>query len=135
MLYKFHSLVFFFNSMFSKRNAKQNSSFYSIILFYDLRLYCWDSITVNNATSNDVALNHFKKFLRGRDAIFDSKYIHVRCCAHILNLIIKDGLEEQNDSITRIWNVVRYVRYSPTRLTWANFNYMLLFNPMVLMFD
>ena len=42
--------------------------------------------------------------------------MHMRCCAHILNLIFKDGLKEQDDSITRIRNAVRYIRSSPARL-------------------
>lgn len=76
---------------------------------------CVFTITVDNATSNDLALSHLKKFLRGRDAILENKYMHMRCCAHILNLIVKDGLKEQDDSITRIRNAVRYVRSSPAR--------------------
>lgn len=82
----------------------------------------WDidqvfTITVDNASSNDLAIGHLKMFLRGRDAILGNKYMHLRCCAHILNLIVKDGLKEQHDSIARIRNAVRYVRSSPARLT------------------
>ncbi|KAL4365811.1 hypothetical protein AHAS_Ahas07G0143400 [Arachis hypogaea] len=42
-------------------------------------------------------------------------YLHMRCCAHILNLIVKDGLKEIDDSITRIHNAVKYVKSSPMR--------------------
>lgn len=41
----------------------------------------------------------------------------MRYCAHILNLIVKDGLDEHDKSILRIRNVVRYVRSSPFRLS------------------
>ncbi|KAL0373115.1 UNVERIFIED_CONTAM: Zinc finger BED domain-containing protein RICESLEEPER 4 [Sesamum calycinum] len=39
----------------------------------------------------------------------------MRCVAHIINLIVKDGLKELNDSIERVRTVVRYVRQSPAR--------------------
>lgn len=40
----------------------------------------------------------------------------MRCSAHILNLIVGDGLKELNDSIVAVRNSVRYVRSSPSRL-------------------
>ncbi|KAI3412438.1 Diacylglycerol kinase (DAG kinase) [Psidium guajava] len=40
----------------------------------------------------------------------------MRCCAHILSLIVRDGLKDMNDSIVRIRSAVRYVRSSPGRL-------------------
>jgi len=39
----------------------------------------------------------------------------MRCCAHILSLIAKDGLKEIIDSISKIQSVVKYVKSSPTR--------------------
>ena len=74
------------------------------------------TITVDNVSSNDTAISFLKKFLRGPEAILENKYIHLRCCAHILNLVVKDGLKDQHVSITRIRNAVRYVRSSPARL-------------------
>ena len=42
--------------------------------------------------------------------------MHVRCCAHILNLIIVSGLDELYASVVDIRNAVKYVRSSTTRL-------------------
>jgi len=39
----------------------------------------------------------------------------MRCTAHLLNLIVRDELNEVRDSIVRIQNVVRYVRSSSAR--------------------
>ena len=40
----------------------------------------------------------------------------MRCCAHILNLIVNSGLKETDKSILRICVVVKYIRSSPSRL-------------------
>ncbi|KAJ0946383.1 putative HAT dimerization domain, ribonuclease H-like superfamily, hAT-like transposase, RNase-H [Helianthus annuus] len=40
----------------------------------------------------------------------------MRCCAHVLNLIVCEGLKDVDPSIQVIRNVVRYVRSSPSRL-------------------
>ena len=40
----------------------------------------------------------------------------MRCCAHILNLIVRDGLSEVKDSVMAIRNAVKYVTSSGTRL-------------------
>ncbi|XP_057454143.1 zinc finger BED domain-containing protein RICESLEEPER 2-like [Lotus japonicus] len=39
----------------------------------------------------------------------------MRCCAHILNLVVSDGLKVQQSSIDNIRNAVRYVRSSSQR--------------------
>ena len=39
----------------------------------------------------------------------------MRCCAHILNLIVQDGLKDHNESIVKVCNVMRYVKSSPNR--------------------
>ncbi|XP_019190318.1 PREDICTED: zinc finger BED domain-containing protein RICESLEEPER 2-like [Ipomoea nil] len=44
------------------------------------------------------------------------KYIHMRCIAHILNLVVQDGLKQCDASVKRVREVVRYVRSSPARL-------------------
>ncbi|CAH9082244.1 unnamed protein product [Cuscuta europaea] len=48
--------------------------------------------------------------------MFEGKYLHLRCGCHILNLIVKDGLKELNDSIESIKNAVLFIHSSPSRL-------------------
>nr|GEV41061.1 zinc finger BED domain-containing protein RICESLEEPER 2-like [Tanacetum cinerariifolium] len=72
-------------------------------------------VTVDNASSNDEAIRRLRIMLNGPNAILDCKYLHLRCCAHIINLVIRDGLEEQNSSICKIRNAVKYLRSSSGR--------------------
>lgn len=44
-----------------------------------------------------------------------SNHIHIRCVAHILNLIVNDGLQDIDDSINHVRAVIKFVRQSPTR--------------------
>ena len=41
----------------------------------------------------------------------------MRCIAHILNLVVQDGLKMADLSVTKLRNTVRWVRGSPARLT------------------
>ena len=75
-------------------------------------------ITVDNASSNDKVVQYLKmKFQEKKGGlILEEKYLHMRCCAHIVNLIVNEGLKERHHSIQSIRNAVRYVRSSPARL-------------------
>ena len=44
------------------------------------------------------------------------KFLHMRCMAHVLNLIVNDGLKEPNVSVKKVREAVRYMRNSPARL-------------------
>ncbi|KAK8308825.1 hypothetical protein V6Z12_D02G086600 [Gossypium hirsutum] len=56
------------------------------------------SITLDNASYNDVMVSCLKNRFRANRAILcDGAFFQVRCCAHILNLIVKAGLELADD--------------------------------------
>lgn len=76
------------------------------------------TISVDNASANKVAIEYLIEKMSGwpRQPIFGGKYMHVRCLAHILNLIVKSGLHIMNKSVASIRNAVRYVRSSGQRL-------------------
>ena len=75
------------------------------------------TVTVDNASSNDVAVAYLKKKCNQvGTSIVQGKYLHMRCIAHIVNLIVNEGLKEYKDSIACIRGVVKYVRQSPSRL-------------------
>ena len=50
-----------------------------------------------------------------KGAILKSQFMHMRCCAHILNLIVIKGLKEVDDFIVRVKSAVKYVKSSPAR--------------------
>ena len=76
------------------------------------------SINVDNASSNEGAISYIKKRLRSwKTLILEDELLHMRSCAHIINLIVNEGLREMHDSIARVCNLVRYVRSSLKRLT------------------
>ena len=41
--------------------------------------------------------------------------MHMRCCAHILNLIVGEGLKEIDALVAKVREVVSYVKSSPNR--------------------
>ena len=74
------------------------------IAIADCILQClsdWDiedkvsTITLDNASSNDSAVRTLRDhFAEKGNLYFNSKIFHVRCCAHVLNLMVQDGLSE-----------------------------------------
>ncbi|KAL5580873.1 hypothetical protein UlMin_013315 [Ulmus minor] len=65
---------------------------------------------MDNATTNDVAVSILIRRVNGwEEYVLNGDYMHVRCCAHILNLIVSDGLKELHHSISSIRVVVRYI--------------------------
>lgn len=81
----------------------------------DTKLY---TVTVDNASSNDVACSHLIKTIQNKSCISNGKYLHMRCVAHIVNLIVWDGLRMKNsiEAVEKVRAVVKFVRNSPARL-------------------
>jgi len=71
------------------------------------------TMTVDNASSNDVGILHLKNALMPNGLLVGGKYFHTRCCAHVFNLIVKEGLKDIEREIARIRGAVRYVQASP----------------------
>ncbi|WJX61075.1 cellulase [Trifolium repens] len=76
-------------------------------------------VTVDNASANNLAISYLNRGMRvwnGR-TLFNGEYLHMRCNAHILNLIVVDGLKEIDVSVSRIRAACKFAKASPTRLT------------------
>ncbi|KAM3324153.1 hypothetical protein P3S67_005304 [Capsicum chacoense] len=46
----------------------------------------------------------------------EGQHLHVRCMAHILNLIVQDGLKEIDKSVKRVRQAMKYVKQSAARV-------------------
>lgn len=74
------------------------------------------SITLDNAAVNDVCSELLKKQLNLKNALVaNGNLFHVRCCAHILNLIVREGLKEIDEAVDKTRECVKYVKGSPSR--------------------
>jgi len=61
------------------------------------------TISVENASANDIAIDWFKKgTVANKEVVCRHEFIHVRYSAHILNLIVHEGLKNVDDSIIKI---------------------------------
>ena len=74
------------------------------------------TITIDNVASNSGLISFIQKKTKQRKAtILGHKYLHVRCSAYILNLIVREGLVEMDETIVKVRKSVRYARSSPQR--------------------
>jgi hypothetical protein len=73
-------------------------------------------ITLDNASVNDLCVVNLKPKLNMKKALpCEGELFHMRCCAHILNLIVQDGLKEIIGVIQKIRDSVKYFRGSQMR--------------------
>ncbi|GKA24588.1 zinc finger BED domain-containing protein RICESLEEPER 2-like protein [Tanacetum coccineum] len=74
------------------------------------------SISVDNAAYNDKVVKTLKtNFSRVKKPPCEGRLFHVRCCAHILNFLVKEGLSKINDVIEEVREAVIYINYSEAR--------------------
>jgi hypothetical protein len=74
------------------------------------------TIIADNATVNDVVIDYMRmKFNDKRATILEGEFLHMRCAAYILNLVVNEGLKRLGDCVSNIRNAVKFVRPSPQR--------------------
>ena len=74
------------------------------------------SITLDNASNNDSFVEMLKCQLNMTDSLLCvGEHFHIRCCAHVLNLIVQDGLNEIDEAINKVYESIKYVRGSQGR--------------------
>ena len=79
------------------------------------------AITLDNASANNIAIELMRPNLSG----FHEELFHVRCAYHIVNLIVKEGLDLVHEVITRIRCAIVYLSNSSSRVAsfcWIVFN-------------
>uniref|UniRef100_A0A803MZQ2 HAT C-terminal dimerisation domain-containing protein n=1 Tax=Chenopodium quinoa TaxID=63459 RepID=A0A803MZQ2_CHEQI len=75
------------------------------------------TVTVDNASSNDLACAHLKKMVQRTGCVNNGNSLHVRCIAHIINLIVWDGIREHGVCIDRVRHAVKYIKNSFARIS------------------
>ncbi|KAL4562794.1 hypothetical protein LXL04_026825 [Taraxacum kok-saghyz] len=74
------------------------------------------TISVDNAAYNDRALRNLKEtFSRVKKLSCGGRLFHIRCCAHILNLRVKDGLAKIEHIIEDVREGIKYINNSEGR--------------------
>ncbi|XP_077249164.1 zinc finger BED domain-containing protein RICESLEEPER 2-like [Tasmannia lanceolata] len=112
--WKLHKRIINFCVISSHKGEAIGQAVESCMIQWGIEKVC--TITEDNASSNDTVVRYLKKKISKRNGfILDSEFFHMRCCAHILNLIVENGISEVTDSISRIRGAVRYIRSSPSR--------------------
>ena len=87
----------------------------SLLLEWDIQGKIF-GITLDNASANDVSVEELRVDLNSKGLLVcRGNFFHLRCCAHILNLIVQDGLKEIESSIEKIRESVKYVKGSQVR--------------------
>jgi hypothetical protein len=67
-----------------------------IFLLRDWGIRKVSTITVDNASDDDVVVGLLKRKIKTMNGLmWNGSFFHLRCIAHILNLIVSDGLKEK----------------------------------------
>ncbi|XP_057723543.1 zinc finger BED domain-containing protein RICESLEEPER 2-like [Arachis stenosperma] len=75
------------------------------------------SITSDNASSNDTCVEHLKSTLDVHGSLLcGGEFFHVHCSAHILNLIVQDGMKICGDAVSKIREGIKFLRKSESRM-------------------
>ncbi|XP_044958315.1 zinc finger BED domain-containing protein RICESLEEPER 2-like [Hordeum vulgare subsp. vulgare] len=74
------------------------------------------AVTVDNCTSNDKAVDHLLNKIGKEKLMLKGMMLHMRCRAHILNLIVKDGLDVLKAVIEKISESVVFWTSTPKRV-------------------
>uniref|UniRef100_A0A803N7J4 Uncharacterized protein n=1 Tax=Chenopodium quinoa TaxID=63459 RepID=A0A803N7J4_CHEQI len=72
------------------------------------------SFTLDNASYNNTMANQIKRQLvrNGKELLFSGEYFQIRCCCHIINLIVQDGLKLIDSVVDKIRAIGKHLRYS-----------------------
>lgn len=73
------------------------------------------TITLDNCTTNDVVVDVLLEKLQPSKLMLYGSFLRMRCCVHILNLVVQDGLEIISGAIEKVRSVVAFCTSSPNR--------------------
>jgi len=73
------------------------------------------TLILDNASNNTSACAELKATHK-RVLLFEGEHLHVRCCAHILNLLVQDGMKLIHSAIKKLRELLKYIDSSPSRI-------------------
>ena len=73
------------------------------------------TITLDNASNNNTACDLLQESAKS-DLLFGGQHLRVRCCAHILNLLVQDGMTIADATLEMIRDLIRHINSSPRRI-------------------
>ena len=65
------------------------------------------TLTVDNASNNNRACEVFVEYQK-HELMLEGAHFHVKCCAHILNILVQDGMNIIDDAIKKIRVLLRH---------------------------
>ena len=75
------------------------------------------TLSLNNASANNVLIEVFRSHLTLNGTLLcDGKYLHVLCSAHILNLIVQNGIKVIDYCVSKVRKNAKYIRASSARM-------------------
>jgi hypothetical protein len=80
---------------------------------------CVFIVTLDNASMNNRVIRDLCAAL-GAQMFFKGEHIHVRCAAHVLNIMVQAGLQVIPSAIGRVRDIIKVVTSTPSRLQTFN---------------
>jgi len=77
------------------------------------------TVTLDNASVNNRAIRDLRAAL-GAQMFFKGEHIHVRCAAHVLNIMVQAGLQVIPNAVGRVRDIIKVVTSTPSRLQTFN---------------
>ncbi|CAA0825803.1 Unknown protein [Striga hermonthica] len=74
------------------------------------------TVTMDNCSTNDAVIPVLINKISSDKLMLNGQILHMRCCAHILNLIVRDGLDVIQPAIAKIRDSVAFWTATPKRL-------------------
>ncbi|CAN1750153.1 Zinc finger BED domain-containing protein RICESLEEPER 2 [Linum perenne] len=95
-----------------------SDALHKCLVDWDIENKIW-TITLDNAAYNDLAMRTLKNTLTFVSKLpLSGEIFHVRCCAHILNLLVQCGLKEIEGIIENVRQSVKHIAMSEQRVNW-----------------
>jgi hypothetical protein len=76
-------------------------------------------ITLDNVFNNTTTCEELIKNNKS-ELLCEGEHLHVKCCAHILNILVQNGMKIIQSAISKIHELLKHIDSSPSRLQTSN---------------